>query len=70
MTGWAQVNGRNAITWADKFRLDIWYVDHWSLFLDIKILWQTFTKVIRRAGINQPGHATAEEFMGNTEHLE
>ena len=65
MTGWAQVNGRNAITWEDKFRLDVWYVDNWSLWLDIKILALTLWKVIRREGISQPGHATAEEFMGN-----
>jgi len=65
ITGWAQVNGRNAITWEDKFRLDTWYVDHWSLSLDIKILGQTIAKVIKREGISQPGHATAEEFMGN-----
>jgi sugar transferase EpsL len=65
ITGWAQVNGRNAITWEDKFCLDVWYVDHWSLILDIKILVQTITKVIKREGISQPGHATAEEFMGN-----
>ncbi len=65
MTGWAQVNGRNILTWQDKFRLDVWYVDHWSIWLDIKILWLTFVKVIKREGINQPGRATAEEFMGN-----
>jgi sugar transferase EpsL len=65
MTGWAQVNGRNALTWEDKFRLDVWYVDHWSLWLDVKILAITFWKVIRREGINQPGQATAEEFLGN-----
>lgn len=65
MTGWAQVNGRNALTWEDKFRLDVWYVDHWSLRLDVKILAITFWKVIRREGINQPGQATAEEFLGN-----
>ena len=65
ITGWAQVNGRNAITWEDKFCLDVLYVDHWSLNLDIKILVQTITKVIKREGISQPGHATAEEFMGN-----
>jgi lipopolysaccharide/colanic/teichoic acid biosynthesis glycosyltransferase len=64
ITGWAQVNGRNALTWEDKFRLDVWYVDHWSLWLDIKILALTFWKVIQREGISQPGHATAEEFMG------
>lgn len=65
ITGWAQVNGRNAITWQDKFRLDTWYVDNWSLPLDVKILWLTFVKVLKREGISQPGHATAEEFLGN-----
>ena len=65
ITGWAQINGRNALTWEDKFRLDVWYVDHWSLWLDIKILALTLWKVIRREGISQPGHATAEEFMGS-----
>jgi len=65
ITGWAQVNGRNALTWDDKFRLDVWYVDHWSLELDIKIILMTLGKVIRREGISQPGHATAEEFMGS-----
>jgi sugar transferase EpsL len=67
ITGWAQVNGRNALTWQDKFRLDVWYVDNWSLGLDIKILWLTFAKVLKREGISQPGHATAEEFMGSGE---
>jgi len=65
ITGWAQINGRNAISWEDKFALDVWYVDHWSLWLDIKILFLTFWKTIRREGISQPGHATAEEFMGS-----
>ncbi len=64
ITGWAQVNGRNALTWGDKFRLDVWYVDNWSLWLDVKILALTLWKVIKREGISQPGHATAEEFMG------
>ncbi len=64
MTGWAQVNGRNALTWEDKFRLDVWYVDHWSLRLDVKILLLTIWKVLSREGISQPGHATSEEFMG------
>lgn len=63
ITGWAQVNGRNALTWEDKFRFDVWYVDHWSLWLDIKILALTFWKVIRREGISQEGHATAAEFI-------
>lgn len=65
ITGWAQVHGRNAITWEDKFRLDVWYVDNWSLRLDCYILLLTLWKVIRREGISQPGHATAEEFMGS-----
>jgi len=65
ITGWAQVNGRNALTWPDKFRLDVWYVDNWSLWLDVKILAITLWKVLKREGISQPGHATAEEFMGN-----
>jgi lipopolysaccharide/colanic/teichoic acid biosynthesis glycosyltransferase len=65
ITGWAQVNGRNALTWEDKFRLDVWYVDHWSLWLDMKIILLTVWKVLKREGISQPGHATAEEFMGS-----
>ena len=64
LTGWAQVNGRNSVSWDEKFRLDVWYVDHWSLLLDIKILWLTVWKVLRREGINQTGSDTAEEFMG------
>jgi sugar transferase EpsL len=64
ITGWAQVNGRNILTWEDKFKLDVWYVDHWSFWLDIKILWMTIWKVLKREGINQPGQATSEEFMG------
>ncbi len=67
ITGWAQINGRNLISWQDKFRYDVWYVDHWSLWLDVKILAITFWKVIRREGINQVGHATAEVFTGNPE---
>jgi sugar transferase EpsL len=65
ITGWAQINGRNALTWPEKFALDVWYVDHWSFWLDLKILLLSVVKVIRREGINQPGQATAEEFMGN-----
>jgi sugar transferase EpsL len=65
MTGWAQVNGRNAITWEDKFRYDLDYIDHWSLRFDVKILALTFWKALTREGISQPGHATAEEFMGS-----
>jgi lipopolysaccharide/colanic/teichoic acid biosynthesis glycosyltransferase len=65
MTGWAQVNGRNAITWEDKFRFDVDYVQNWSLRFDIKILALTFWKAITREGISQPGHVTSEEFMGS-----
>jgi sugar transferase EpsL len=64
ITGWAQVNGRNAISWEEKLRLDVWYVDNCSFGLDMKILALTVWQVIARRGINQPGHATAEEFMG------
>lgn len=65
ITGWAQINGRNNVSWEDKFALDVWYVEHWSLWLDIKILLLTPFKVLRREGINQPGNATATEFMGS-----
>jgi sugar transferase EpsL len=65
ITGWAQVNGRNAITWEEKFRLDVWYVDHQSFWLDLKILFLTVWKVITRQGINQDGQATVSEFTGN-----
>jgi len=65
VTGWAQVNGRNTLTWQEKFRLDVWYVDNWSLGLDIKILFMTIWKVLNREGINEPGFATSQEFMGN-----
>ena len=63
ITGWAQVNGRNAISWEDKFNLDVWYVDNWSLWLDVKIIVMTIWKILKREGINQPGQATAVEFM-------
>ncbi len=65
MTGWAQIHGRNVLSWEDRFRLDVWYVDHWSLRLDVKILLITLWKVLKREGISQPGHATAEEFRGS-----
>jgi sugar transferase EpsL len=65
ITGWAQINGRNALDWEEKFRLDVWYVDHWSFWLDLKILFMTPWKVFKREGINQPGHATVEEFKGS-----
>lgn len=64
ITGWAQVNGRNALSWEDKFALDVWYVEHQSWSLDIRILGLTVWKILRREGISQPGHATAQEFMG------
>lgn len=64
LTGWAQVNGRNTITWPDKFKYDIWYVDHWSFRLDIKIILMTVLKVFNREGISQEGQATTEYFKG------
>ncbi len=64
ITGWAQVNGRNAISWEDKFQLDVWYVDHRSLWLDIKILWLTVKKVLVRDGISAAGEATMPKFTG------
>jgi lipopolysaccharide/colanic/teichoic acid biosynthesis glycosyltransferase len=65
MTGWAQVNGRNAITWEQRFALDVWYVDHWSLVLDVKILGMTLLKTVRREGVSPEGQATSDEFMGS-----
>lgn len=64
ITGWAQIHGRNAITWPEKFQLDLWYVDHWSLGLDLQILCKTLWQVIKRDGISQQGHATMPEFTG------
>ncbi|MGI6747105.1 MAG: sugar transferase [Anaerovoracaceae bacterium] len=66
LTGWAQVNGRNAISWEEKFKLDVWYVDNWNLMLDIKILWMTVIKVFKREGISAEGEATMCEFTGST----
>jgi sugar transferase EpsL len=65
LTGWAQVNGRNALTWEEKFALDVWYVDHRTLALDLRILLLTAARVLRRDGIAQPGQATMQEFMGS-----
>ncbi len=65
ITGWAQVNGRNALTWEEKFKLDVWYVDNQSFWLDMKILFLTICHLIKREGINQPGHVTMEKFMGS-----
>ena len=67
ITGWAQINGRNAISWDQKFKLDLWYVDNWSFWLDIKIILLTVWKVLKGEGISQPGRATMDEFMGNSE---
>jgi lipopolysaccharide/colanic/teichoic acid biosynthesis glycosyltransferase len=64
ITGWAQVNGRNALSWEEKFALDVWYVDHWSLGLDLKILFMSVGKVLKRESINTPGQVTSPEFMG------
>jgi lipopolysaccharide/colanic/teichoic acid biosynthesis glycosyltransferase len=67
ITGWAQINGRNAISWEEKFRLDVWYVDNWTFWMDFRIILQTIWKVIKGEGISQPGRATMDEFMGNAE---
>lgn len=66
ITGWAQVNGRNAISWEEKFDLDVWYVDNWSLWLDIRILFLTLVKVLKREGISADGWATMPEFTGSS----
>jgi len=66
ITGWAQVNGRNDISWEQKFALDVWYVEHQSLWLDLKILGMTLLKILSREGISEPGHATAQEFRGTS----
>lgn len=65
ITGWAQINGRNAISWEEKFKLDVWYVDNQSLWLDLKIIFLTFIKVFRREGISHEGQATMEKFTGS-----
>jgi sugar transferase EpsL len=67
ITGWAQINGRNAISWEQKFKLDTWYVEHQSFLLDLKILAKTAWKTLKRESINQPGEATMHEFMGEKE---
>jgi lipopolysaccharide/colanic/teichoic acid biosynthesis glycosyltransferase len=64
ITGWAQVNGRNALTWDEKFALDLWYVDHQWVSLNLKIIAMTFWKIFKREGISHPGEATMNEFMG------
>jgi sugar transferase EpsL len=70
ITGWAQVNGRNALSWEEKFKLDVWYVDNHSLLLDIKILFLTFVKVYKRDGISQTGEATTKKFIGSNANKE
>ena len=65
ISGWAQCHGRNAISWTEKFKLDVWYVDHVSLITDLKVIWITIMKVLKRADINEAGHATMEAFNGN-----
>ena len=69
LTGWAQVNGRNLVTWEDKFTMDVWYVDHISFALDLKILWLTVKAVLRREGISAESSATMEEFQGSEERV-
>jgi sugar transferase EpsL len=64
ITGWAQVNGRNAVSWEEKFAMDVWYVHNRSMLLDLKILWLTFLRLLKPAGINQPGRATVDRFTG------
>ncbi len=66
ITGWAQINGRNAVSWEEKFNLDVWYVDNQSCWLDVKILWRTLRGVLAREGISAAGQATMPEFMGTT----
>ena len=68
ITGLAQVNGRNAISWGERFKLDVWYVDHQSIWLDLKILWLTFINVFKREGISQEGQATMEKFKGSVKN--
>jgi len=70
ITGWAQVNGRNAITWEERFRLDVWYVDNISFWLDMKILWMTFVKVFKQEGISAEQCATMPEFKGSISKME
>jgi len=65
ISGWAQCHGRNAISWTEKFKLDVWYVDHCSLWTDIKVIWITIMKVLKRADINETGQATMEAFNGH-----
>lgn len=65
ISGWAQCHGRNGISWTEKFRLDVWYVDHLSFAVDLKVIWLTVMSVLKREGISEEGQATMEEFMGD-----
>jgi sugar transferase EpsL len=67
ITGWAQVNGRNALSWDEKFALDVWYVEHRNFWLDLEILWRTLLRVLDRSGIASPGQATMERFTGSSD---
>ncbi len=67
ITGWAQVNGRNLLTWEERFAYDVWYVDNWSLWLDVRILWKTLKVALSGTGVSSEGHATMAEFMGSKE---
>lgn len=67
LTGWAQVNGRNAAGWQERFELDVWYIENWSLWLDLKILFRTVLTVLRSEGVSAPGHETMPKFEGNHE---
>jgi sugar transferase EpsL len=69
ITGWAQIHGRNALAWEPRFQLDVWYVDHWSLLLDGRILWRTLASVLRRRGITAGEHATMPEFQGSAPEI-
>jgi sugar transferase EpsL len=68
ITGWAQINGRNAISWEDRFKLDVWYVDNWTLWLDMQIILKSIWMVVAREGITQQGRATMDEFMGTPQN--
>ncbi len=67
ITGWAQINGRNTLSWEEKFKMDVWYVDNHTFLLDIKIILQTIIKTVKRDDINQQGHATMQKFLGSTD---
>jgi len=68
ITGWAQINGRNTVTWEDKFKLDVWYVDNWNLLIDLKIILKTVFLVLKREGVSQMNRATVDEFMGTAQN--